>query len=246
MSNEVDLWNKAMNMAMAIPFVKVNREEFLKKELSPFCTPEQIQLAISETPIKVLTVEQIYRIANGCIKYHLTLVCSASALAGLPGGWGMAGTIPADIAQFYGHVFALTQKMLYIYGWPDLQDENGKLTDEAAQILTLFTGVMMGSQVASEALKQLANAFAKQVAVRLPKQALTKYAIYNVSKQVAKWIGIRLTKDSFSKSISKVIPLIGAPVSAGLTYWTFKPMANKLKKYLDVELKEHLINMSVK
>lgn len=127
-----------------------------------------------------------------------------------------------------------------------MQDENGKLTDEAAQILTLFTGVMMGSQVASEALKQLANAFAKQVAFRLPKQALTKYAIYNISKQVAKWIGIRLTKDSFSKSISKVIPLIGAPVSAGLTYWTFKPMANKLKKYLDVELKEYLINISAK
>lgn len=246
MSNEVDLWNKAMNMAMAIPFVKVNREEFIKKELSPFCTPEQIQVAISETPIKVLNVGQISKIANGCIKYHLTLVCSASALAGIPGGWAMAGTIPADIAQFYAHVFALTQKMLYIYGWPDLQNEEGKLTDEAAQILTLFTGVMMGSQVASEALKQLANAFAKQVAVRLPKQALTKYAIYNISKQVAKWIGIKLTKDSFSKGISKVIPLIGAPISAGLTYWTFKPMANKLKKYLDVQLKEYLVNISAK
>lgn len=246
MSNEVDLWNKAMNMAMAIPFVKVNREEFIKKELSPFCTPEQVQVAVSETPIKVLNVSQISKIANGCIKYHLTLVCSASALAGIPGGWAMAGTIPADIAQFYAHVFALTQKMLYIYGWPDLQNEEGKLTDEAAQILTLFTGVMMGSQVASEALKQLANAFAKQVAVRLPKQALTKYAIYNISKQVAKWIGIKLTKDSFSKGISKVIPLIGAPISAGLTYWTFKPMANKLKKYLDVQLKEYLVNISAK
>ena len=245
MVNEVDLWNKAMKMAMAIPLVKVNREEFLKKELAPFCTPEQIQIAISETPIKVLTVGQIYKIANGCIKYHLTLVCSVSALAGLPGGLGM-GTIPADITQFYAHVFALTQKMLYIYGWPDLQTEDGKLTDEATQILTLFTGVMMGSQVASDALKQLANAFAQQVAVRLPKQALTKHAIYNISKQVAKWIGIKLTKDSFSKGISKVIPLIGAPISASLTYWTFKPMANKLKRYLDLELKEHLINISAK
>lgn len=245
MVNEVDLWNKAMKMAMAIPLVKVNREEFFKKELAPFCTPEQIQIAISETPIKVLTVGQIYKIANGCIKYHLTLVCSVSALAGLPGGLGM-GTIPADIAQFYAHVFALTQKMLYIYGWPDLQTEDGKLTDEATQILTLFTGVMMGSQVASDALKQLANAFAQQVAVRLPKQALTKHAIYNISKQVAKWIGIKLTKDSFSKGISKVIPLIGAPISASLTYWTFKPMANKLKRYLDLELKEHLINISAK
>jgi len=244
MANEVDLWNKAMKMAMAIPFVKIDRVEFLRKELSPFCTPEQIQSAISGTPTKVLTVNQVSKIANGCIKYHLTLVCSASALAGLPGGWAMAGAIPADIAQFYAHVFALTQKLLYIYGWPDLQNEEGKLTDEASQILTLFTGVMMGSQVASEAVKQLANAFAQQVAVRLPKQALAKYAIYNISKQVAKWIGVKLTKDSFSRGISKVIPLVGAPISAGLTYWTFKPMANKLKKYLDDELKEYWNNQS--
>ena len=109
MANEVDLWNKAMKMAMAIPFVKIDRVEFLRKELSPFCTPEQIQSAISGTPTKVLTVNQVSKIANGCIKYHLTLVCSASALAGLPGGWAMAGAIPADIAQFYAHVFALTQ-----------------------------------------------------------------------------------------------------------------------------------------
>lgn len=244
MANEVDLWNKAMKMAMAIPFVKIDRVEFLRKELSPFCTPEQIQSAISGTPTKVLTVSQVSKIANGCIKYHLTLVCSASALAGLPGGWAMAGAIPADIAQFYAHVFALTQKLLYIYGWPDLQNEEGKLTDEASQILTLFTGVMMGSQVASEAVKQLANAFAQQVAVRLPKQALAKYAIYNISKQVAKWIGVKLTKDSFSRGISKVIPLVGAPISAGLTYWTFKPMANKLKKYLDDELREYWNNQS--
>ena len=139
MANEVDLWNKAMKMAMAIPFVKIDRVVYLRKELSPFCTPEQIQSAISGTPTKVLTVNQVSKIANGCIKYHLTLVCSASALAGLPGGWAMAGAIPADIAQFYAHVFALTQKLLYIYGWPDFLNEEGKLKDDASQILTLFT-----------------------------------------------------------------------------------------------------------
>lgn len=67
--------------------------------------------------------------------------------------------------------------------------------------------------------------------------ALTKYAFYNISKQVAKWIGIRLTRETFAKGAGKVIPLIGAPVSAAITYWTFKPMADKLKKQLDSKLK---------
>ena len=237
MDTNIELWNKALNGAMALPFVKVDRESFLRKELAVYCTFGQINTAITVSPVKVLTKAQINKIANGCIKYHLTLVCSASALAGLPGGWAMAAAIPADIAQFYGHVFALVQKLLYLYGWPDLTDENGKLNDDTAQILTLFTGVMMGSQVAIGAVNNLAKAFAEQVAIRLPKQALTKYAIYNVAKQVAKWIGIKLTKDTFAKGVAKVVPLIGAPISAGVTYWTFKPMANKLKKHLDEQLK---------
>lgn len=95
----------------------------------------------------------------------------------------------------------------------------------------------MGSQMALDAVKTLSKALAGQVMVRLPKQALTKYAVYNISKQVAKWIGIKLTKDGFARGVSKVIPLIGAPISAGLTYWTFKPMANRLKKSLNEQLK---------
>ena len=73
-----------------------------------------------------------------------------------------------------------------------MRGEEGKLNDEMAYILTLFTGGMMGSQVALETIKQMSKAFAEQVAIRLPRQALTKYAIYNISKQVAKWIGIKL------------------------------------------------------
>ena len=236
MVDTMDLWNKALKSAMAIPVVKVDRETFLRKELAAYCNPSQLNIAVSDSPLKVLNRAQLSKIANGCIKYHLTLVCGVSALAGLPGGWGLAASIPADIAQFYAHVFTLIQKLLYLYGWPDLQNEQGELDDETAQILTLFTGVMMGSQAAAETVQRLSVEFAKQVAIRLPKKALTKYAVYNVAKQVAKWIGIKLTKDGFAKSVSKIIPLIGAPISAGVTYWTYKPMAKRLKKHLDEQL----------
>ena len=91
---------------------------------------------------------------------------------------------------------------------------------------------MLGEQTAMNGLKSLLNEFSKQIANRLPKQALTKYAIYNIAKQVAKWLGIKLTKDTFSKGVGKLVPLVGAPISAGVTYWTFKPMAYKLKNHL--------------
>ena len=94
-----ELWNKTLKAAIALPIVKVDRTEFIQKELSPYCTSEQIAQAINDSPTKVLTRSQLNKIANGCISYHTTLVCSASALSGLPGGWFSAVTIPADIAQ---------------------------------------------------------------------------------------------------------------------------------------------------
>ena len=50
---------------------------------------------------------------------------------------------------------------------------------------------------------------------------------------MAKWIGIKITKDSFAKNVGKLVPIVGAPISGGMTYWTFKPMARRLKKHLD-------------
>ncbi len=232
-----ELWNKTLHAAIKLPFVGIDRNEFLTKELRPYCTPEQIELALGDSPVKVLSKRQIDRIANGCISYHTTIVCATSALSGLPGGWFMAATVPADIAQFYGHVLALIQKLLYLYGWADLQDEKGKLSDETANTMTLFVGVMMGSREAVQGVNALAKAVAEQAVKRIPRIALTRYGFYNMAKQVGRWIGIKLTKETFAKGVGKAIPLVGAPVSAALTYWTFKPMAVRLKRQLDNNLK---------
>ena len=45
-------------------------------------------------------------------------------------------------------------------------------------------------------------------------------------------MGVKITKDAFGKSISKVIPVIGAVVSGGMTLATFTPMCWKLKDHL--------------
>ena len=45
--------------------------------------------------------------------------------------------------------------------------------------------------------------------------------------------GINMTKEGFAKGVGKVLPLVGAPISATITYYTFRPMARRLKKHLD-------------
>ena len=236
MSNEVTIWNKVMGAALSMPGVKVDRDDFLKKELKNYCSPEQLNLAISSRPINGVSKEIIDRIANACINSHTTKVTTISAVAGIPGGFAMAGTIPADMAQYYWHVFVLAQKLAYLYGFPDLRDENGNLTDTASDMLTLFVGVMMGASAANQAIKGLAKEFAKQVVKRLPQKALTKTMYYPIIKQIAKWIGVKLTKDTFAKGLGKVIPILGGVISGGLTLATFRPSAKRLQNKLQEEM----------
>ena len=227
-NQKLTLWNRVLSASVKMPFVKVDRDEFLTKELSKFCTPLEVITAINESPLQVLSKKEIDKLANQCINYHLTMVSGTSALMGIPGGWWMAGTIPTDLAQFYAHILSLMQKLIYLYGWPPLTDVNHQLDDESLNIMTLFVGVAMGNKLAVEALGKVVSQVSKSASIKISETVMAQYAI-----KIAQWIGINMTKEGFAKGVGKVIPLVGAPISATITYYTFRPMARRLKKHLD-------------
>ena len=165
-------FNKVIKAAMRLPVVTVEREPFLRKELAPFLDRETIDKVILHGTRGLVDKKIIDQIASGCIRYQTTAVCSVSALAGLPGGWAMAGTIPADVAQFYGNAIALVEKMLYLYGWPDMSGEDGQVSDQTAQLMILWIGVMMGAQGAQAAVRSLLDVIRAQVERKVLEAAL--------------------------------------------------------------------------
>lgn len=228
----VAVWNNILAAAMKMPGVKVNRKDFLTEKLRPYLEEKELLIAVNSNPTSKVSRELLDKIADSVISHHTWLVTGTSVAAGIPGGFAMFGTIPADTIQYYWHTLVLAQKLGYLYGWPDLTDEDGKLTEESTDVLTLFIGVMSGVAAAGKAIGQIADNLSKVVVKRLPRMALTKNVIYRVVKQVAGWLGVKVTKDSFSKGLSKVIPFLGGGISGALTYATFKPQANRLKKEL--------------
>jgi uncharacterized membrane protein len=232
MEKGIELWKKVLTTAMQLPGVKVNRDSFLKKELTIYCTDIQLAELLEKGTVGVIPIEILDKIASESISYHVKLVTTLSTALGIPGGFAMVGTIPSDLAQYYYHVFALAQKLAYIYGYPDLCDENGNFTEDAAEMLTIFVGVMGGVAAANKVIQEIAEQVQKEVLRRLPRYALTKGVLYPLVKQIAKWVGINLTKQSFSRGVSKLVPIIGGVVSGGLTYVTFKPQSKKLKEQL--------------
>ncbi len=222
-------------LGMRTPGVKIKREEFLRKELSKNYPEEVVNDAILHNPAHAgITVEEIDKIVDEVIKFERLCVSGISAALGAPGGAAMVATIPADITQYYGYMLRATQKLLYLYGFPEINtDEQGQTFDsETMNILILCMGVMYGAAGANNAIKGVAKALASGVEKQLMKKALTKGTIYPIVKSVSKWFGVKMTKEVFAGFFKKAIPVVGSVIGGGLTFATFKPCCVKLKKSL--------------
>lgn len=227
-------FTQVLDAAARMPGVRINRAAYLRAALKRHCSEEQIRKAIAESPAEAgISFAVVRAAANDSITYETSKVTGVSVVAGIPGGWAMIGTVPADLAQYFGHVLRIAQKLAYIYSWPDLFDDEGEDLDDATEgILTLFVGVMFGAQLAQSGVSKVSTLVAAQVIKKLPQKALTKGVIYPVVKKVASYLGVSMTKQLFASGVAKVIPVAGAVLSGGLTLATFLPMSKRLQKHL--------------
>src|SRR6058998_3012521 len=231
-----DVWNSVLRTALALPGVKVDRKAFLRRALSKHVTEKVLQCAIDTSPAKAgVSKNTIRRTATASIKWHRAGVSTLSFASGLPGGWWIAGTVPADLTQFFWHVLVILQKLAYLYGWPELfsEDSELELDDETLLILTVFVGVMLGAESAAKVLGDIAERAAAQVLKRLPRETLTKWGLYRLAREVAKRIGIKLTEDSFARYLLRIVPILGGIISGTVTWISFSLMTSRLAAHLE-------------
>lgn len=221
-------------IALKTPGVNINRADFLEKQFMKNHPQEVIQDAINFNPAHVgITVEEIDKIADQVIQYERNCVSGISLALGGPGGVAMAATLPTDIAQFYGYMLRAIQKLLYLYGFPEINVENGiNIDDETMNIIILCLGVMYGVKGATASLKMLSAALGKGVEKKLLTKALTKGTFYPMVKKIAKWFSVNMTKQIFAGFFKKAIPVVGGVIGGGITYLSFKPCCDNLKKSL--------------
>ena len=233
-NGEVDI-EDVIIMGLKVPGIRIDRAQFLQAEFKTKLPQEVIDDAIAFNPLHAkIPSELVEKIADEVIKYERNCVSGISAALGMPGGIAMAATIPADIAQYYGYMLRATQKLMYLYGFPaiDLDEKDQKFDSETMNTLIICLGVMYGVAGANNALKAMAKALATGVEKQLLRQALTKGTIYPIVKNVAKWFGVRMTKQVFAGFFKKAIPVVGGVIGGGLTYVSFKPCCDKLRATL--------------
>ena len=233
-NGEVDI-EDVIIMGLKVPGIRIDRANFLQKELQTKFPQEVIDDAIAHNPLHAkIPPEVIDKIADEVIKYERACVSGISTALGMPGGVAMAATIPADIAQYYGYMLRATQKLMYLYGFPaiDVEEKGQTFDTETLNILIICMGVMYGAAGANNALKAMAKALAAGVEKQLLRKALTKGTIYPIVKSVAKWFSVKMTKEVFAGFFKKAIPVVGGVIGGGITFISFKPCCDKLKASL--------------
>jgi len=214
--------------AMELPLVKIDREKFLTKQFGDRVNAKTMNFILAEGTVKAHVKQQVLdKMAKEAIIYETAKVTAIATVADIPGGLAMIGTVPADLAQFYAHVFRIAQKLAYIYGWQELSDDDG-----TQNRLILFLGVMTGVQAAGKAVMKFALEAGPKIGARVAAKPLMKTAWYPVLRRVLRDVGIKMTKPILGKTIATVVPILGGVVSGGLAVATFRPMAKKLAVYL--------------
>ena len=221
---------RVVRASMSLPGARVPRDEFLRAQLNVHCSEVQVNKAVEFGPPSAgVPLDLIDEIADSVIRSHVVKAAGLSFATGLPGGVFMAVMIPVDVAQFFWHATVIAQKLAYLYGWPDLFDPEVDLDEETELRIVLLIGAMLGAANANQLLVEISGRFAGETARRLPRYALTKTAYYPLIKMVLKWVGIKVTKQSFARVLARVVPIVGGVLSAGVTVLALRPMAGRLK-----------------
>lgn len=223
-----------MKRAASLKVVKIDRGEFLRTTIKKRCPEVDATLAVASTPIEAgVTPRDLDQIAIDVIEFETKKCAGLSFLAGIPGGVALAGTVPADLAQYFAHVMRVEQKLAYLYGWQTFLSPEDEVDDETLMKLIVLMGVMLEvGGVANSVTKFATDVAQKSIARTIERQTLTKTFFYTPMKKVLRVLGVNLTKQTFAKGVSKVVPVVGGVVSGGLTYASFKPGAERLRRYL--------------
>lgn len=218
---------------LKLPGVKVNRTDFLLKTFEKKIKTEQEKVTLLQKgPVEVFSQEVIEAEAKKVIMGTTHKASFMSFAAGLPGGFAILGTLPADTIQMYAMTLKMAQELSYLYGAEDIWIADREVDTEAEDKLIVYLGAMLGVNTAASATRLISNTLTKVLLEQTTQQAVHQGILHQVAKKVLKTIGVKSSKKGVSSGMAKLIPIAGGLFSGGLTYFGVKPMGFKLNEVL--------------
>ena len=202
-----------IEQALKIPKVKVDREEFLKTTFAK--EGILVRQIVEEGPVACDYSDiELDDLAEKLILRRTSESSAMSFAAGIPGGLAMA------------------QELAYLYGVKDFWTCEGEEGTFVRYLLICSLGAMFGVEGASPATRLLSSHLALRAVGGTPQRATTKEFWEPIIRRISRELTLRLTTDTASKGVAKLIPVIGGFFSGGMTFFAMRPMGQKLYKVL--------------
>ncbi|MBO4651981.1 MAG: SHOCT domain-containing protein [Lachnospiraceae bacterium] len=216
-----------IEQALRIPKVKVDREEFLKGAFAK--EGILVRQIVEEGPVACDYSDiELDDMAEKLILRRTSESSAMSFAAGIPGGLAIAATIPADTLQFFAMSLRMAQELAYLYGAKDFWACEGEDGTLVRYQLICSLGAMFGVEGSSAATRLLSSHLAMRAVGGTPQRATTRAFWDPIVKKISKELTLRLTTDTASKGVAKLIPVIGGFFSGGMTFFAMRPMGKKL------------------
>lgn len=229
----LSIYEGIMKATLRIPFTRIDRGVFLRSALKRLPS-ELVERALESTPREVVEKGLLETIAKREVRKNILLATLVSFVTAIPTNWTMWPCILFDLLFFQVQVFLISQKMLFLYGdgkeAMELQSAGRK--ENADRLMLVVSTIMIGKQKVSRAAKTVAGMVGRQLVERFGSRLLSKIIIFNTLRQIAKWAGISFTKAMLLETITLLIPIICASISALVSYILIAPMAKKLHLHL--------------
>lgn len=209
----------------------VSRESFLRSELRGRGYSTEVEAALASSPEEAgVPASVLDEIANDVIDSETKRASAISFGTGIPGGFAILASVPADITQFYVHAYRIMQKLSYLYGWPSTE----KYDDEdVIQQIAQFLGVMLDVKGAQSSLNGFVQTLAMPASARSSQTGIrARVSQARTAREVFKKVGSQVARRNVARQVTKVVPIIGGVVSGGLTFVTLKSQAKRLKEAL--------------
>ena len=231
-----EMAQKTLDMVTALsklPIVRVDREEFLRQQ---FKDSEYLDQILEDGPQSVYTPESLRNKADKIIAASTTSTSLTSFAAGLPGNpVAMIAAGGADVVQYFGFALNMAQKLAYLFGDDDLfSSDMDQLSEQTQNRIIAYLAAMLGVSGAATLILNVTAKASEAIGKKVAAKALTKTAWYPIMKKVTASIGVKITKQTVGKVVTKAVPVLGGVMSGGITYVTFRPMG---KRFTDMLVK---------
>lgn len=183
-------------MGLSIPNIKVNRKDFLQKVFIEYYSQEEVDKIVTYNSAHAkIPMNIIDKIANDVIEYEKNCVLGISIFFNQL--FDIAGIL-ASIIEYYGYMLRITKKLMYLYGFPeiDVTQKESKFDKNTLNTLTICSGTMFGIAGANYMIKKYAYELGKVLEEKTPSINNT---IYPTLVNISKYLGITIVENQLSE-----------------------------------------------